>query len=175
MRFYTGIGARDIPESYGRRLADICGLLSENGWGLRSGAADGSDTWAEEGHMRPKYKLNKFKEIYLPYKGFNGHTSELYLDNLKKVRVREAEIIASKMRRTRPVRERETVKQLFTRNVFQVLGQDLKTPSEFVVCYTKDGTDRGGTGANIRLAKAWNIPVFNLYYDNIEAMIKLYL
>ncbi|MOA32601.1 hypothetical protein D3C78_1538370 [compost metagenome] len=54
-----------------------------------------------------------------------------------------------------------TVRQMHSRNVGQVLGQDLKTPSSFVLCWTKNGSGSGGTGQALRIAKAYEIPIFD--------------
>jgi len=43
-------------------------------------------------------------------------------------------------------------KKLHGRNVKQVLGDDLKTPSDFLLCWTKEGKDVGGTRTAIVLA-----------------------
>lgn len=59
---------------------------------------------------------------------------------------------------------------LHNRNVFQVLGLDLKTHSEFVLCWTprgektyaETGQFTGGTGTAINTADINHIPVFNL-------------
>ena len=53
-------------------------------------------------------------------------------------------------------------RQFHARNMHQVLGPDLKSPSDFVICWTKDGKASGGTGQAIRVAEDFNIPVFNL-------------
>lgn len=66
-------------------------------------------------------------------------------------------------------------KKLHARNGFQVLGRDLNSPSDFIVCWTKDGKASGGTGQAIRIATAYQIPVFNLYHadagTNLWAML----
>jgi hypothetical protein len=53
--------------------------------------------------------------------------------------------------------------KFMTRNMMQVLGKNLDTPVDFVVCWTKNGKDIGGTGAAIRCAWDHSIPVYNLY------------
>jgi hypothetical protein len=60
-------------------------------------------------------------------------------------------------------------KKLMARNMYQVLGQDLETPTSFIVCWTKDGKASGGTGQALRVAKKYNIPIFNLYNENAAA------
>lgn len=59
-------------------------------------------------------------------------------------------------------------KSLMARNGFQVLGDDLVSPVDFVACWTPYGEVRGGTGQALRIAMdpLWNIPVFNLYYPH---------
>lgn len=71
---------------------------------------------------------------------------------------------------------------MHARNVLQILGQ--RTPftlkSKCVVCWTPDGADgsstetsilTGGTGQAIRIAKAYGVPVFNLYNEHHRVSI----
>jgi hypothetical protein len=53
-------------------------------------------------------------------------------------------------------------KKFHSRNVHQVLGRDLKTPSDFVICWTADGGFSGGTGQALRIADDHGIPIFNM-------------
>lgn len=61
-------------------------------------------------------------------------------------------------------------RELHIRNAFQVLGSNLATPTEFLICWTPDAVERkdktskktGGTGTAIRIADSFGIPVFNL-------------
>jgi hypothetical protein len=69
--------------------------------------------------------------------------------------------------------------KFMSRNSYQVLGKDLKTPVEFVLCWTKDGTASGGTGQALRIAKDHNIPIFNFYngysdFSNYMTMTIIY-
>lgn len=60
-------------------------------------------------------------------------------------------------------------RKLQARNSHQVLGLDLETPSEFIVCWTKNGKSSGGTGQAIRIALDYGIPIFDAgKYNNIE-------
>jgi hypothetical protein len=56
-------------------------------------------------------------------------------------------------------------RKLHIRNCYQVLGQDLRTPSSFILCWTPDGSGSGGTGQAIRLAKERGIPVYDMGGD----------
>ena len=53
------------------------------------------------------------------------------------------------------------VKMLMGRNSYQILGLDLETPSDFVICWTLDGQITGGTGQTLRMAAYYGIPVLN--------------
>lgn len=69
--------------------------------------------------------------------------------------------------------------KLQARNSYQILGLDLNTPSNFVICWTKNGKGSGGTGQAIRIARAYNIPIFDAgYWNDIEDVrkeLKLFL
>jgi hypothetical protein len=70
------------------------------------------------------------------------------------------------------------------RNAYQVLGMDLKTKSDFLVCWTVSGAtdlssneiirNSGGTGQAMRIAKAYGIPFFNLKDKSFSDFEKWY-
>ena len=69
---------------------------------------------------------------------------------------------------------------MMTRNVHQILGLDLRTPTSAVICWTADGAtsitteDTGGTGQAIRIASDLGIPVFNLKnHDDMSKAVAL--
>ena len=57
-------------------------------------------------------------------------------------------------------------RKLHARNGYQVLGEDLKTPVDFVICWTPGGKEQGGTAQAIRIAKFNSIKVFNLAIED---------
>lgn len=67
--------------------------------------------------------------------------------------------------------------KFMSRNSYQVLGPDLKSPVDFVVCWTPSGKDEGGTAQACRIARSKNIPVYNLENSferrSLFAMMKL--
>lgn len=160
---YTGVGARNTPSWIENILIFLGASLSEKGYILRSGGADGADISFEIGCNSKQGK----KEIYLPWKNFNDSDSDLYLENFKNSL--DAEKIAEEIH---PVwgKLKQGAKKLHTRNVFQVLGKDLKTPSKFLLCYTDGGEIKGGTATAINLALKNNIKVLNLWH--VETSIK---
>jgi hypothetical protein len=60
---------------------------------------------------------------------------------------------------------------LMARNCYQVLGQNLDTPVDFIVCYTPDEY-KGGTSQALRIARDLNIPYYNI--KNPEHVEQLY-
>jgi hypothetical protein len=55
------------------------------------------------------------------------------------------------------------VQRLHARNSLIMLGWQLNEPVDFVICWTKDGKASGGTGQALRIAEAYNIPIFNMH------------
>lgn len=147
MKFYTGIGSRNTPQDELDRLKLLAAILETYGFTLRSGGADGADKAFESGVSKLENKV-----ILRP-----KHSTA------------EAEEIASKIH---PMWSacNEYARKLHGRNVQLVLGQNLDSPSEFVLAWTYDGKDRGGTRTGLVLAKERQIPCFNLAdrNDNIE-------
>ncbi len=151
--YYTGIGSRETPPEWRQWMCNIAFYLAPRGWTLRSGGADGADAAFEEGCDA----INGAKEIYLPWKGFNRNPSPRYAHIFGE----EAERIASIYH---PAWHRLSMgaRKLHARNVFQVRGETLDEPSKFVLCWTKNGADVGGTRTAIVLARSYGIPVFNM-------------
>ena len=162
---YAGIGSRNCPENIIKIIIKLGRWLSLKGYTLRSGAADGCDTAFEKGCDLVKGK----KEIYIPWKNFNNSDSELIVKNKK------AFEIAAKYH---PNYEKLSlgVKKLQARYSHQILGLTLDNPVKFVICYTKNGLEIGGTSQALRIAKDYNIPIFNLgKYKNIDECRKAFL
>ncbi len=156
MLYYTGIGSRETPQEVLEMMVKIGAVCAKKGLILRSGGADGADKAFEEGCD----KVPGLKEIYLPWKGFNDSTSYLY--DLPNYHL--AEEMAFKYHPNLYSCKPPVIK-LMARNSYQVMGQNLKTKSSFVVCYCeyKNGVLTGGTSQALRIAQDKEIPVFNLF------------
>ncbi len=159
MKYYAGIGTRKAPPEARELIHEFALELNHQGFTLRSGGADGADTFFEE--------IAALKEIFLPWKGFNNrpHIREpaegsAYFQGPTQDAVELArEIIPA-------YDEREYgPRMLLARNMHQILGDDLATPVEFVICWTLDGKVAGGTAHAIKLARKRKIPVYNLARD----------
>lgn len=152
--YYAGIGSRQTPQEVLNVFYRISQYLAKEGWVLRSGGADGADSWFEAGCD----KENGKKEIYLPWRNFNGNTSPLYYDSYQ-IQQQTFEI-ASKFH---PAWDHcsDSTKKMHARNVHQMLGKKLDEPTDLVICWTPNGSGSGGTGEALRIAKHYNIKIFD--------------
>ena len=152
--YFAGIGSRETPTNILQTMTRIAESLVNSGFVLRSGGAPGADSAFEQGCSRESQK-----QIFLPWKSFNGNCSTLYPP------FKLASII-------HPVYNKLSTKAqtLIARNMHQILGIGLDDPVDFVVCWTQDGCESektysiktGGTGSAIVLASRLDIPVYNL-------------
>ena len=157
MRSYTGIGSRTTPSDVLEHIRKLGKFLARQGFVLRSGGAKGADTAFEVGCD----EVGGVKKIFLPWKGFNNHPSELYGST------KGAREIAKKYHPTwdflLPV-----ARDFMGRNTYQILDLDLKTPAEFVCCWTRNGEIDGGTGQALRIANDLGIPVLNFGFMSLS-------
>ena len=158
MIYYAGIGARDTPEDICRKMSQAGKAMAKLGFTLRSGGARGADSAFESGAVEQNPDLT---EIFLPFKAFNRHDSPLYGS------CKEARLLAAKYHPRWDILSC-TGRDFHARNVYQVLGRDLKTPSSFILCWTEGGRIKGGTGQALRIAIEYNIPILNFAVDDDE-------
>ena len=152
---YTGVGSRKTPKEILAIMAAVARELESRGFTLRSGGADGADKTFEAGVQYGN------KEIFYANQA-----------------TQQAMEIASSFH---PAWHKcsEYARKLHGRNAFQVLGQDLQSPSKFLLCWTPDGCidhasrkyQTGGTGTAISIASANNIPIFNLQREDHKARL----
>lgn len=177
MRYFTGIGSRQTPPEVMAQMSWIAAkLTTEKDFILRSGGADGADTAFEQGAAADK------REVWLPWDGFNGRVRDgksylVPMDDCKNVNVQMAWAIAERVHPNWAACT-QGARRLHTRNVYQVLGRDLNTMSEFVVAWAPviKGKPIGGTATALKLAGELGIPCFNLYVPGeFELFKSMYL
>jgi len=171
-RAYAGIGSRETPADILALMEKIAAALRLRGFTMRSGGAAGADTAFANGTPAAQ------REIFLPWRSFNGHTGVLAKPGLRgNICFDERSAVwqqaAAIAERYHPAWERLSRggRALQTRNSFQVLGADLESPSRFVIAWTKGGKATGGTGQAIRLAEDHTIPIINLQRTDHRAWI----
>lgn len=158
---YAGIGSRETPPEVLDIFEKLGYWLAKRGVILRSGHADGADSAFEKGCV----KANGNAEIFIPWPGFNGSNSKHVL--------KENDGAYDIARKFHPRFDylSQGAQKLQARNSYQILGYDLSTPSDFVLCWTKKGSGKGGTGQAIRLAQHYDIPVLDFgKYQTVSEM-----
>jgi len=167
MLYYTGIGSRKIPKNIFNKF-EIYGMsLARLGFTLRSGAAHGADEAFEAGCDAEDGK----KEIYLPWKDFNKHDSDLFYISPEALEL-AGDVYGPHWKYTK-----EYTKKFMARNMYQVTGTELDKPSSLIICWTPDGCcskeqrtkKTGGTGQAIAYGDEIDVPIFNLINENAEA------
>ena len=135
-RYYAGIGSRRTPPDILDLMTIAAGHLCELGFILRSGGAVGADSAFEKGSSN---------SIILRPKNATP-------DAIK---------FASTVHPAWHMCD-EHAQKLHGRNVMIILGEDLQTPVEFVICWHDPQVMTGGTRLGMQVAKDHNILVFNL-------------
>lgn len=172
---FTGVGSRETDEDGRDKIYKVTPVLCNRlAYLLSTGDAyKGADYFFWE--SAPTEMKERFGPPGRKYYSKNTIVVQPDSDNY-----RVAKQIASKNHPAWKYLE-EFHRELHTRNVFQVLGEMLDTPSEFLICWTPDGAETktskktGGTGTAIRIANMFGIPVFNLRNDDAIARLNEYL
>lgn len=155
-RYYAGFGSRETPAETIQTMRNFAKVLAQVGFTLRSGHSGGADQAFEDG---AKLVPDALMEIWVPWLGFNNAPKgEPYKIALGHPQEKNYAIIAERHHGNWGVCN-PAAKQLLTRNVPIIMGEDLSTPVEFGICYS---TGSGGTEHTTKIAARYNIPVFNL-------------
>lgn len=162
--YYAGIGSRNTPVSILNAFMELGKLLAEKGYVLRSGRADGADSYFEKGAV----SAGGGCEIFLPWKSFQSNSKlasypAIVFDTMDK-RQQSAALESVNHYHPNPGALSVGARKLMARNYCQLFGTSPESAaSDFVICYTSDGLASGGTGQAIRMASDANIPVFNAH------------
>jgi len=156
---------------------NVCMRLAELGVTFTSGLCEiGMDGIAQKAYSKAVdlglAKESQF-EVYVADQ-YNIRRSTLPRKHLAIVRnkdlISETERIASEVH---PAWDRcnEWARGMHSRNCHQILGYDLQSPVDAVICWTPDGAVVGGTGTAIRISMKYDIPVFNLGVSDKESVL----
>jgi hypothetical protein len=166
---YAGIGSRETPPKILEGMQRVAARLEACGYRLRSGAADGADIAFESG-----VKDARHKEIWLPWDGYNNRRKSEG-DHIRVLSLHGDSVNLTAKFHPAWDRCAPAARKMHARNYHIVLGEDLHSPVDFVVCWTQDGGEdnaMGGTGQGVRIANAHKIPVFNLKNKESRFLLK---
>lgn len=152
-------------------MQSIAAGLARRGWVLRTGLSPGADQAFYRGALAGCGAV----ELYLPCAGFEaqarGDGPESGVWVLERPSRRAYELAASFYEPFAGCAWEQLqpgARALLARDVHQVLGAELDSPAQWVVCWTPDagldGSDprSGGTGQALRIAADRGAPVLNL-------------
>lgn len=202
-RYYTAVGSRKTPTEFVPQMCSLSKRMRELGWVFRSGKADGADAIFQTGVQMTQAADwdGQYGEVYKAWNNFNTNPNSLMpfetesgykLYNWWDIVVTDESLIVQAEEIVSELHpfwkaEKDAIaageplertmskgaKSLHTRNVFQVLGKDLKSPSEFLVCYAtvdKQGVPKGGTRTAWMIAQKYDIPCFNFATQSKESI-----
>lgn len=153
-KFYAGIGSRETPIHCQNLEEDLAVFMALQDYVLRSGHAKGSDLAFEKGCDLVKGK----KEIFtakskIPLKAFeiaeDYHPAWYNCDAY--------------------------ARKLHARNSMIILGENCDEPVSFVIAYAPGSFNYGGTSQGLRIARGYNIPIFNIFEDDVYMHLHLKL
>ena len=156
---------------------NVCMRLAQLGITFTSGLCEiGMDGIAQKAYSKAVdlglAKESQF-EVYVADQ-YNIRRSTLPRKHLAIVRnkdlISETERIASEVH---PAWDRcnEWARGMHSRNCHQILGYDLQSPVDAVICWTPDGAVVGGTATAIRISMKYDIPVFNLGVSDKKSVL----
>lgn len=169
----TIIGARVTPPAITDEMRKIAHFFAKNGAIVRTGKAAGADAAAVEGCILAKKagKLKAKPEVYIPWNGYGKeYTQEwdiLLGDDTTASKVAE---------RMHPAWERCSggVRKLYTRNVGQILGKDLDTPTDLVLYWCKEMNRKptGGTALAVNLGEEVGAARINMLHPDWRGRLR---
>jgi len=155
-KYYAGVGSRNTPGCILSDMTTYAARLEKLGYILRSGGAQGADKAFEHGVTKGVNKT-----IFHPTKRWSPSDAAME--------------IAAKIH---PAWDKCSAyaRACHGRNVYQVLGENLDEPVEFVICWTPSAEAIGGTRTAIKLAEQHSITVYNLANpaDGVHLERKIY-
>ena len=170
MNYFTVIGSRGIRATDIADFIKAAQSIHNTGKALfRSGHAMGCDYLAEIALALNGASFDEKHEIYLPHEGFNRGDPNLNPWHIDASQLPNYEEATTMTREAVPFFPKLTdfARRAYIRNTYQVLGQDLRSPSQAVVCWAewRDEQHRwvkGGTASAVNMARLHNVPVINL-------------
>lgn len=155
-RAYAGVGSRKTPPEILAFMDEIGRYLAGDGWTLRTGNCRGADQAFQAGanSVAPARV-----ELFLPWPDYEREN--IATGNVFRTPGEQAFAIAG---RHHPAWARcnPGVRSMHARNVEIILGPDLARPVEFLICWTSGGREVGGTAQALRIARGYDIPVYNM-------------
>lgn len=145
---YAGIGSRQTPADVLQLMSRVAGIFARRSWMLHTGGAEGADAASEAGARAAGGAV----AVFVAHDVQRSKMPDLF------------DALMATVDRYHPAPHALTpfARRLHARNAQIILGARLTDPVDFVLCWTPGARGAGGTGQGIRIARAHQIPVFDL-------------
>ena len=147
-RYYAGVGSRKTPPDILKIMYRVGKALRQKHYVLHTGGAMGADKAFMEGVGSPTPEGPNVMTVFDP--------------SMTSATVHPEAYEVAEHYHPNWAACNDFAKACHARNVQIVLGVFLRNPVNFVVCWTEDGKEVGGTAQAMRVARDYAIPVFNL-------------
>lgn len=182
------IGSRETPKEIMDLAIEFAYEMIKRGVSFESGGAERMDKVPEIAYWRAHYEgaARGDLRVYLPFPSFEGY--ERYADTAEYVNTPqlpnwdEARILATRLYnnygRNKPLEQLSAgIQSLSYRNMYQVLGESLARPKDFIVFWAKPARDKrliveGGTNLAVALGDEYGIPMVNLFYPEQQELLR---
>ena len=202
MKYYAGIGSRKTPVLVLRDMGRIATILEGRGYVLRSGGADGADSAFEKGVVEAKHKgiylpwkgfndnpsalydcytdrhEGLAREHHPAWESLSPGVRKLMIRNSAQIMGAQPPVVltASDITDEELQALKDEIEKSWSDPHYAVVSEcefELLEPQiDFVVCGTLAGPEGGGTGQAIRIAKSFDIPVYNLKDMTMSEVLK---
>lgn len=167
-RPYTVILDKAVPENILAKVEEIVKVLSGHGFTLRYGGTEEFESRFE--------KVAERKELILPWRDFNEKQSKFTFNN-------DRSLAVAKMFHPTFDTMKKGVQAFLARNARLILGHEMKSPTNFLICWTDDGCESlrektsatGFVGHPIAIASAAHVPIYNLNRENSVARFQHFM
>ena len=173
---YAGLGSRETPADVLALMEALGERLAGERWLLRTGLSPGAD----QAFYRGALLCGGEVELYLPWPGFQAD-ARLDIEGASVRELPQPSAAACELAQRFHERWKQLEppeRQLLARDAHEVLGADLSSPAELLVCWTADGSLDGeelyedGTGQALRIASEHGVPVLNLARrEDVEQLV----
>lgn len=161
---YAGVGARATPPDILRVMRGIGRVLAKDGYRCQTGAAPGADQTFAEGALFSKGDVL----LCLPWPTYEKQWIDGLVGNIQLQVIEDTDTYYEAFNSVdglHPSANKLTqgAIKLHARNYLILQGV------EFVICWTPDGLEVGGTGQAIRIAEYTGVKIHNLGNPNVLA------
>ncbi|UFP94580.1 hypothetical protein [Gloeobacter morelensis] len=155
-RFYTGVGSTEPPPDVAALVILVAQHLAGQGMVVRTGHDKGTDA------AFATAAAAESRRIYVPHSGAGGYQDGLVVCDPETI-ARATRLAASVHPHWKSYNNFQ--RRAHTRRVFQLLGEDLDSPSAYVICFVPedgDGKIQGSARTILALAQVQRIECYNL-------------